>query len=263
MASRLSAGAFYDCFRQKFPCSGANTRRAEDFTAAVSSFCGQVLTYCKPPVAGGAPQIKGSMVRTLPTTAAAALIQPAEDGRYDISPIWAGDSRVYLLTEQGLAQLTVDDTSVPDPMENLYEDGVLKNVLCEGKSIRLHSSLLRVEAPFCVFAATDGCFGYLPTPMEFEGILLETLFSAKSVAEWERLLSERIRRVAGDDYTLCMAAFGYRSFPNLQQSFSARFRFLQENYLRRLYELPLADRETRRMLWQRYQQQYLQYIKGA
>ena len=50
-------------------------------------------------------KLMGRMSKKLPTTAAVAICRPARSG-VDVQLHWAGDSRVYLLDSDGLAQLT-------------------------------------------------------------------------------------------------------------------------------------------------------------
>ena len=259
MASRLCAGAFYDQFRRTFPCDLPPERVAQEVFAP--SALERLKTY-SPPKDPNAFVMKGSMVRTLPTTAAAALIQTT-DKAVAVSPIWAGDSRVYVLDAQGLAQLTVDDTSVPDPMENVYEDGVLRNILCSDRNVTLHSTTVELRTPFVVLAATDGCFGYVSTPMEFEGMLLETLQRAQSPAQWEQYLADAIGAVAGDDHAMVMAAFGYNSFAALQSSLSQRWQWLRDNYILPVQNLPLEDRQSRFALWDTYRDNYFRMLKDG
>ena len=216
MASRLCAGSFYDQFRKLFPCSQSAANLTKEVFAHQTA---KRLIEFGPPKDTNGFQIKGSSVRTLPSTAAVAVIQQASDGSTLVTAIWAGDSRVYIMDSLGLAQLTVDDTTVTDPMMNIYEDGILKNILCSDKPIDLHCKTIKLKNPFIVFSATDGCFGYLSTPMEFEGVLLETLLKSKCFAEWESNLADVISSVAGDDYTLCLAAYGYGSYEVIQKSF--------------------------------------------
>lgn len=259
MASRLCSGAFYDQFRRTFPCDmPPQTVAAEVFAPAALE---RLKTY-EPPKDPDAFVIKGSMVRTLPTTAAVALIQADEAG-VAVSPIWAGDSRVYVLDRNGLAQLTVDDTSVPDPMENVYEDGVLRNILCSDRKVTLHSTTVVLQPPFMVLAATDGCFGYVSTPMEFEGMLLETLLSVQSPAQWEQRLAETIGTVAGDDHAMEIAAFGYDDFSALQNSLRQRYQWLWERYLQPVRGLPLEDRQSRFALWESYRGNYFRLMKDG
>ncbi len=254
MASRLCAGSFYNSFRSLYPCEGMDIREHLEGNAL------RLLRAAQPPQNTAGPQIRGSMIRTLPTTAAAALIRSEGGESVALSALWAGDSRVYLLDENGLAQLTMDDTTIPDPMENLYDDGLLRNVFCTDRKVRLHCSDLRLYRPFVVLAATDGCFGYLSTPMEFEGMLLETLLQASSPAQWEELLMSRIGKVAGDDFTLCLAAVGYEDFSHLQSACRRRYDALQREYLGSLTRIPMENRELRFALWQRYRGNYMRYM---
>ncbi|MBQ8287600.1 MAG: hypothetical protein IJX76_02370 [Clostridia bacterium] len=260
MASRLCSGVFFDSFREIFPCQ----QSAEQLTAEVfAPRVAQRLTEYQPPKDPSGFQIRGSMVRTLPTTAAVALVQQAEDGKYMVSAIWAGDSRVYILDGKGLAQLTVDHTTVSDPMENIYEDGILKNILCSDRKVDLHCCTAEVEGPFMAFSATDGCFGYVSTPMEFEGLLLATLLRAENPAEWETTLADLIGKFAGDDHTLCLGAFGYKTFDALQNSVKERFAYLQETFLEPVGKLPAEDRQSRFALWDIYKNDYFRYMKDG
>lgn len=252
IASRLCAGAFYDSFYAVFPNKkGVQQLVDEVFTPCIT----QRLEKYSPPQNQGAIKISGSGIRTLPTTAAVALVR---DGA--VSALWAGDSRVYVLDGKGLAQLTADHTSEPDPMITLYEDGILRNVVCADKPVQLSVKTVQPEAPFMVITATDGCFGYMSTPMEFEATLLRTLLEADCVDQWEKQLTAAISAVAGDDHTLCLAAYGYGSFEKLQNSFRARYEYLQQHYLAVIADLPLEDRDSRYTLWQTYQKEYMRYM---
>ena len=249
IAARLCAGAFYDTFRGAF--TGKKQGIAQAFAACVQ----QRLLQYSPPQNENGIKIKGSSIRTLPSTAAVALVDGAA-----VTALWAGDSRVYVLDGNGLAQLTTDHTSEPDPMITLYEDGILRNVLCADHPAQLSCKTVELQEPFMVFAATDGCFGYLSTPMEFEGVLLSTLLHANSVAQWEEALAQTLCAVAADDHTLCLASYGYGSFENLQNSLRPRYEWLRDHYLNAIAAMPLEDRDSRYGLWQTYQKEYMRYI---
>lgn len=260
MASRLCAGAFYDCFRRLFPTYMSPARLVSE---AFGPHVMRRLKDYSPPRDETGFQIKGAGIRTLPSTAAVALVQQDKGGDLLVTAIWAGDSRVYLLDSKGLAQLTEDDTTVPDPMQTLYDDGVLKNVLCSDKPVQLHHRTVRMQEPFVVFAATDGCFGYLSTPMEFEGVLLDTLLRADCAAAWEEKLAALIGSIAGDDQSLCLAAYGFGSFTVLQKTFAGRYIRLQQEYLTPVAALPLQDLDSRKALWNGYKDNYLRWIKDG
>lgn len=251
MASRLCAGAFYDAF-----LAGETEGQALAATALE-----RLKKYAPLPEEGGFV-MKGSMVRTLPTTAAAALVNETNGG-YRVTAIWSGDSRVYLLDDRGLAQLTMDDTSVPDPMDNVYEDGVLRNIFCSDRRVEVHCATVEVRPPFAVLAATDGCYGYVSTPMEFEGMVLQSLQGAQTPEQWENAMARLIGSVAGDDHCLCLAAFGYGSFGALKDAFRERFAHLASTYLEPVSKLPLEDRQSRYGLWNAYRQDYFRFMKGG
>jgi hypothetical protein len=260
IASRLCAGAFYDHFRRLFP--------GEYSAASLVSELFEPQTVKRllefgPPKNDSGLKIKGAGIRTLPSTAAVALMQYNKDGSTLVNAIWAGDSRVYIMDSMGLAQLTVDDTTVTDPMINIYEDGILKNVFCSDKPVKLHCKTIRMDEPFVVFSATDGCFGYLSTPMEFEGVLLKTLLQTSCVADWETALADAISSVAGDDHALCLAAYGYGSYEMLQERFVERYKYLEKYYLTPVSEMPLVDRESRFKLWGSYAGNYMRFIKDG
>lgn len=258
IASRVCSGAFYDTFRSAFP-----DQVRQPFSEQLSASALQRLMAVQPPKEEGGFTIRGSMIRSLPTTAALAVVQLGEKGEILVSPMWAGDSRVYLLDASGLAQLTVDDTSVTDPMVNIYEDGILRNLFCTDRQVKLHCGTIPVRGPFMLIAATDGCFGYVSTPMEFEGLLLETLLVSDTPAAWEQNLAQAIGSVAGDDHTMCLAAFGYDSFLQLKQSLVGRCEYLRQNYLAYLRTLPLEDRQTRFAMWTTYRSHYSRYLKDG
>ena len=259
MASRLCAGAFHDSFQDLIPFRDREESLLQAYLQLSAERCGVTLATYQPPASGGG--IKGSIVRVLPSTAAVMLVETGADGSYRLSAVWAGDSRCYLLQPEGIAQLTEDDSTVPDPMENLYVDGRLKNLISQDKPLHLRVRTLECRPPFAVICATDGCFGYFTTPMEFEGTLLQTLRAAATPAQWETLLSDAMGRVAGDDYTLCLAAYGFADFKALQKAFAPRTRDLTVDFLNQLRQLPKEDRAAREPLWEAYKPGYLRYIE--
>lgn len=257
IASRLCAGAFYDYFGSHFP-SVAPFSEEELKADAIR------VLKAHDPVAGGAGfSIRGSMVRTLPTTIACAIMQRVSNSQMDVSALWAGDSRVYIMDADGLAQMSVDDTTVPDPMENLYEDGVLQNIFCSDRNAELHRHTVRVSYPCIVLAATDGCFGYVSTPMEFEGLLLRTMMDAKNAEQWEENLKQYIAAVSGDDHTLCLAALGFKTFDEMKRYFYQRLTTLNNRYLEPVSKLDLDDRNARKELWLTYSPGYCRYMKDG
>ena len=200
--------------------------------------------------------IKGHMVKTLPTTASFSFLYEV-DGAIQMDCFWVGDSRVYLLDLDGLAQITKDDLPVSDEMDNLYMDGTLTNCVNLSQDFTIHHKRLMLKTPAVIFAATDGCFGYIKSPMEFEYTLLEALSKADSMNDWEQNLDSEFQKVAGDDYTLCGAAIGYGGFQSLWGSLMRRKRQLERNYI---LNMDGMTREEKTELWSQYKTEYCRFL---
>lgn len=254
MASRFCAGAFFDGFLDSLDWNCP--AHPDEILALCSQYCQDSFAAYRP-AAGSGSRIRSSMITTLPTTAAAAIIQPEEKALLTTAA-WAGDSRVYALTVHGLAQLSLDDSEDPDPFET---DAMMTNTINADQPPRIHHKTCRIPLPAILLAATDGCFAYYITPMEFEGVLLSTLQAASSPVNWEQLLSAQIGAVAGDDYTLVMASFGFRDFVQLKRAFAERYASLFDKYLCPLSALPFSDTAARRALWLQYRPEYMKYIE--
>ncbi len=259
MASRLVAGALHDVFFRVFPLNQSPVQAARTYLEALRPEIDRRLDSYRPPA--GATAFKGRMFRTLPCTLAAALVQREESGRRIVTVFWAGDSRVYLLTANGLMQLTRDNSGTDDPFENTYTDDVMNNVISQDRDYQIHRGSVGLSTPFVLFAATDGAYGYVPSPMEFEGLLLSTLDRSASPDQWEQEMTGLLKQFTEDDCSMSMAFFGYRDFARLKQDLAPRYRFLQEQYLSKLKDIPLEEKEARRAYWQTYQTNYLKFVK--
>ncbi|MBE6932906.1 MAG: hypothetical protein E7464_05970 [Ruminococcaceae bacterium] len=261
MASRLCAGVFHDSFGAVFSQNAEGSDPEGLFVQEIARRWDALMARFDPSRADAGSGLRSSMIRPMPTTAAALVIRPAEEDRFAASAIWAGDSRAYALSDHGLMQLSQDDATEKDPMKNLYGDSIMTRTVDGAKGARLHLGTVTLTAPFLAITATDGCFAYLSTPMEFEGLLLESLMASESTAQWEQRLDEGIGEVAGDDYTLCLAAYGFDSFRAMQAHFRPRLRHLQAEYLKPLAALAPGDLASREALWQQYRTDYLNYVK--
>lgn len=249
MASRLVSGAVCDWYRAMV---GDVSHDSEEALTQLKEYIRKVFALAES-YTENSFRICGSMVRDLPTTAAIAIAQEQKAGLV-LHVIWAGDSRVYRMDARGLAQLTKDDVDIGDALSNLTEDGVLTNVLSSDGRYELHYKRLAIEEPTVVFAATDGCFGYISSPMEFEHMILRALDAAQTPEEFREQVSARISEVAGDDYALGMMSFLYGSFANLKAGFVTRRKELERKYISPL-QADHSDDLVRR-LWQEYRRDY-------
>lgn len=156
-------------------------------------------------------RLRSKLLRALPTTMAmvAAQRRPEAVQGWNCDVLWAGDSRVYALDAAGLHQLTVDDIrDHGDAMANLREDSVVSNAMSADTPFVVNHRRLQLEEPVVLIAATDGCFGYLPSPMHFEHLLLSGLHEADTATQWSDAVRTAITAVAGDDASMVVAVVG-------------------------------------------------------
>lgn len=183
-------------------------------------------------VGGEASVLKGRLIRKLPTTVAIARVgllgSPQEDvpAALVCTTFWAGDSRVYILDHRGLRQLTRDHLATPnDAMQNLLQDSELSNCARADGDFYLESADIELGPnPFLVIAASDGVFGYIPTPMHFEKLLLQTIANSYSFADWRNTLEQRVAAYTQDDATLAYSAIGWPDFAAMKATLEQRTR---------------------------------------
>lgn len=167
----------------------------------------------------GRRELVGSMVKTFPTTMAMASVWKSEAG---ISGkfLWAGDSRGFILDANGLKQYTTDDLEDDaDAFSNIESDAPLSNVIHAGGDFRINEKAFSVKAPSVILVASDGVFNYLPSPMHFEQLLLDTMLASDSVSAWEKAMEAKFNEISGDDATLvmtgCMIDGSYKKLKDL------------------------------------------------
>ena len=174
-------------------------------------------------------KVKGSMARSFPTTMASVILS-AESDKLIAKTICAGDSRVYLMDKNGLAQLSNDDVDVEDAYYNLTSDGTLKNLISASHDYKLNSREYTFDYPCVIFTATDGCFGYILTPMHFEYLLLVALREANNLEKWKENIENYLVENSGDDFTLCLSVWGFDSFDELKNYYASRTNSLMNEY---------------------------------
>lgn len=164
--------------------------------------------------------LRSKLVREYPTTLAVVTCENKEDGSAIVNSYWAGDSRNYLWNSEGFFQISKDDLDTElDPLENLRNDGALSNCVCADREFEINFKSITVSKPFIILSATDGCFGYFPTPMHFHEVLLTGLKLSENVTAWENFIKKEICNVTGDDIALSLCAVGFEDFNSLKASF--------------------------------------------
>ncbi len=172
--------------------------------------------------------VTGSLVKSFPCTAAIAIQQITETHQVRLTALNAGDSRVYFLTpETGLVQVTKDDSrGSPDPLESLRDSAPLSNLINADKAFRVTPSQIDLSFPCAIICATDGMFGFLRSPMDFEYLLLRTLLQARSMHEFETSFQSQIAKITGDDSTCIMSFYGWKDMSAIRTSLKHRFDYI-------------------------------------
>lgn len=200
-------------------------------------------------------RIVGSMQRSLPTTLCAAISSDLSFAS-DLCFLWAGDSRGFVLDASGLHQCTRDHLrGDPDPFESLYRDRPLSALVSADAPVALSMRRLRVPKPCVLVVATDGAFGCLPTPMEFEMLLLNTLRASTDWDGWERRLLNQLKKAAHDDATLLLAPLGFESIEAAREALAPRRALLQKRFITPVRR-KRRDVSFARSRWQEYRMAY-------
>lgn len=245
VASRAVGGAVGQWFESGQPCE------------RLIDYINSALAECERGADKNESRLLGSLGKRFPTTAA-IMIFTVGSLPSEILCLWAGDSRCYCLDANGLHQLSADDVAAGDVMSNLRDDGVLTNVINSSEPFELHCAKYRLEQPCILFTATDGCFGYVPTPMEFEYLLLASLEKCRSMNEWQEALNNLFLEYSSDDYTFCAAAAGFGNYKKMAAQFAPRTKALKSEYIDKLG----GRTDRKEELWTKYSVEYLKYLNN-
>lgn len=202
---------------------------AEDLRRSVQTALQEHLAGLKAPTS----RLRSRLLRALPTTMAVIALQRARRGgaRWACHVLWAGDSRAYALDASGLHQLSTDDLrEVGDAMSNVHQDSPVSNAMSADTDFHVNYRRVELEAPFVLLTATDGCFGYLPTPMHFEHLLLSTLASTRSAEEWSSALQREVSAITGDDAAIAVLGVG-ADLPAIRTQLAPRLAAVQEEHI--------------------------------
>jgi hypothetical protein len=191
------------------------TATAEDLRRSVREALVERLSALNAPVSG----LRSRLLRALPTTMALVALQRTQPGgaTWTCHVLWSGDSRAYVLEPDGLPQLSTDDLRDPgDAMANLRTDSVVSNAMSADTDFTVNHRRVQMTAPYLVVCATDGCFGYVPSPMHFEHLVLSHLRDTRSTEAWSAAVQADISAVTGDDAAMAVLGVG-ASFKELRR----------------------------------------------
>jgi serine/threonine protein phosphatase PrpC len=246
---------------------------ASDLQRSVQQALRERLEELNAPPSG----LRSRLLRALPTTMALVALQRTQPGgpAWACHVLWAGDSRAYVFEPVGARQLTTDDLRDPgDALANLRRDSVVSNAMSADTEFHINYRKVELRAPFLVVCATDGCFGYVRTPMHFEYMVLSHLADARSTEAWSSSLQAEITAVTGDDAAMSMLGVG-ADFKEFQKLFAPRVTELARNVIAPLDELSnavtRAEQELQALrsrqldqtmqMWSRYKSEYERYLR--
>jgi serine/threonine protein phosphatase PrpC len=221
--------------------------------------------------------LRSRLIRALPTTMALVALQRTQPGgpTWAGHVFWAGDSRVYVFEARGASQLSTDDLRDPgDALANLRRDSVVSNALSADTEFHINYRRVELHSPFLVVCATDGCFGYVRTPMHFEYLVLRHLLEARSTEAWSSALQAEIAAVTGDDAAMSTLGVG-ADLQEFQKLFAPRVAELASDFIEPLDDLSdavtraeqelgaLQSRQLDEMTerWNRYKSEYERYLR--
>lgn len=248
---------------------------AEDLRRSVRRALEERLTELKAPVS----RLRSKLLRALPTTMAVTALQRTQRtaSTWAGHVFWSGDSRAYALTPDGMHQLHTDDLRDPgDAMANLHNDSVVSNAMSADTDFHVSYRRVELRAPFLIVCATDGCFGYLETPMHFEHLLLRALADARTTNSWSQAVQAKIAAVTGDDAAMAVMGVG-ADLAEFQSLLKPRLETLEADFIAPLDRLRLAVEEAERALeqarrreleekaglWTRYQRDYERHLRAV
>ena len=207
--------------------------------------------------------VSGSLVKSFPCTASAALVVPHQKDSFLFSGLNTGDSRIYILTPDGLIQITRDDSrGHPDPLVSLQDNPPLSNLINADKDYTVNVTQLVLNPPCAVICATDGIFGFVRSPMDFEYLLLHSIQQASTLAEFEDIFKAAIMKLTGDDSVCLMAFYGWNSFENLKKRLNSRYSRI-EKLISTINSAPNAEAVQKIIhdVWIPYKQETVFYEK--
>ncbi|WP_157558807.1 hypothetical protein [Microscilla marina] len=183
-------------------------------------------------------KLRSKLIKRLPTTLAGLYYTSDTHQQLKVTSFWAGDSRCYALTANGLCQLSNDDLNgTPDALENLLMDATISNCIHADGKYSINQSTVLVKEPVILITATDGCFGFVKSPAHFEYLLLQALMNSQYDAEaWKECLEEAMGAIAGDDLSMSVLALGRKTLEDWKVYFYERFKYVQARFVRPVEE---------------------------
>lgn len=185
----------------------------------------------------------------LPTTLA-SLRYTTVNNKINVEALWAGDSRCYALSKEGLFQLSMDDEDASGAITNLFYEGNLNT--------KLNYKKYELPQPCILFVVSDGFFDPFETyeNLGLESLLFDCLNKSTTLEEFKLNLISKPNQIHADDATIAFTAIGFKDFSTMKNHFQSRSKEIfkmQKDYLKYqdfLYMQQQSDSE------------YLDYMKN-
>lgn len=154
--------------------------------------------------------------KILPTTL--AFVRYKEDKDQVVAEtLWAGDSRCYALTTDGLKILSIDDEDSSGSITNCFH--------ADNKEVRLNYRRYTIKKPCALLVASDGIFDpFEEDYLYVEHVLLKKMSESETIGEAGEKLCKFYGEVHGDDATMAFTSFGFESFDDMKEKFDVRNR---------------------------------------
>ncbi len=151
----------------------------------------------------------------LPTTLAFVRYTEQENSVV-AEAVWAGDSRLYALTADGMKLLSVDDEDESGSITNLF--------YADNEKVRLNYLRHELAKPCALMAVSDGVFDPFD-PHDHLGVECTVLSAIEENAAAQQACDSLKRfydGVHGDDATMAFVPFGLVGFAGMQSTFKKR-----------------------------------------
>lgn len=177
----------------------------------------------------------------LPTTLAFMKHSTEDNGDIVAEVLWAGDSRCFVLTKDGMKQLSTDDEDKSGAITNLFTADK------DRKPTYLNYKKFKIQSPCLLFSVSDGIFDpFEPYNLGVEYHILSKVNETDSYEGWMSLLENLFDQVHQDDATMAIAPIGFTDYEDFKKTMAERIEFITstwDEYIRMKSMLSLLEQD--------------------
>ena len=174
----------------------------------------------------------------LPTTFVAISLEKEDNKKVYFDVYWAGDSRAYYFSKEGMKMLSIDNEDASGSITNLF-------IFKDGFEIKVFKRHYELNKPCSLLVCSDGLFD-ICNNVAFEGNFLAVIEKegVKNLQEFKDTLQAWYAPRKSDDCTLAMKLFGFKSFDEVKKYFKPRFDYVYDLFCKHHeYQNSLAIKE--------------------